>query len=336
VTAAATSSGALFGPLADDRRIGAAHHAVAPLMHAAVLGLRPTIRDLALEHLGWDHRPGAPVRLLGKGLRSLFAVVAADMTGGSPDAGLRAAACVELVHESGLVHDDFMDGDRVRRGQPAIWATHGVPAAMLLGTALSTLGLQVLQEEPLELRHRMAVLWAGAMQDLVVGQARDVQLEHSSAPELDPAGWKQMAERKTGSLFGAAMAMGAVAGRADEPTALALDQIGRLLGVAYQIADDILAIWGDPAVTGKPAVQVPTARLYPVVAVSDQLGTGVLAEARTSCRALLDGTPARERSVEAIRGLTGRALALLAASPDRSGTGAGLRAMVSSLVDRQR
>lgn len=329
-------SAALLGPLAEDRRVGAAHVAVAPLMHDAVLGLRPAMRELALEHLGWDSTPGARVRLLGKGLRSLFALVAADMTGGTPDAGLRAAACVELVHESGLAHDDFMDGDRVRRGRPAIWATHGIPAAMLLGTALSTLGLQVLREQPPELRDRMAALWAGAMQDLVVGQARDVELADCSSVELDPAEWEEMAERKTGSLFGAAMAMGAVAGRSDEATVLAFDQIGRLLGVAYQVADDILAVWGDPAVTGKPAVLVPSARLYPVVAVADQLGAGVLAAAPMTCRALLEGTPARERSVDAVRRLTGRALALLVASPDRSGSGVGLRAMVSSLVDRQR
>jgi geranylgeranyl diphosphate synthase, type I len=336
VTAATESSAALLGPLAEDRRIMAVHEAVAPLMHQAVLGLRPAIRDLALEHLGWDGTPGARVWLLGKGLRSLFALVAADMTGGSPGAGLHAAACVELVHESGLAHDDFMDGDRIRRGRPAIWATHGVPAAMLLGTALSTLGLQLLEEEPPTRRHRMAALWAAAMQDLVAGQARDLELATSPAAELDPADWERMAERKTGALFGAAMAMGAVAGGADEPTVLALDHVGRLLGVAYQIADDILAVWGDPAVTGKPAVALPSGRLYPVVAVADRLGGGVPAETRIPCRTLLDGTPARERSVAAIRRLTGRALALLAASPDRSGSGAGLRAMVSALVDRQR
>lgn len=336
MTLAPTAAAALYGPLAEDRRVAIAHTTVVPTMHAAVLGLQPAMRELALEHLGWDSAPGAEARLPGKGLRSLFALVAADMTGGSPAAGVRAGACVELVHESGLVHDDFMDGDRIRRGRPAIWATHGIPAAMLLGTALSTLGLQVIGAEPAELRGRVAALWASAMQDLVVGQARDVQLAGRSPTELDPGDWELMAERKTGSLFGAAMAMGAVTGHADEATVLAFDQIGRLLGVAYQIADDILAIWGDPAVTGKPAVLMPSAQLYPVVTVCDQLGGGVLADAGITCRDLLEGTPARERSVEAVRRLTTRALELLAASPDRSGTGAALRVMVSSLVDRQR
>ncbi len=338
MTATVAAAGrSLLGPLAHDPRIVAANAAVAPLMHAAVLGLRPSMRDLALEHLGWDSAPGSPVALLGKGVRSLLALVAADMTAGAPDAGVRAAACVELVHESGLVHDDPMDRDVVRRGRPAVWAAHGVPAAILLGTTLSTLALQILQEQPPEQRDRMTALWAATMQDMVVGQARDVQLAECGTDAVDPAGWEDMAEGKTGALFGAAMAMGAVAGGADADAVATFDRIGRLLGVAYQIEDDILAIWGDPALTGKPTVREPSARLYPVVVMGGELGPAAPAGAKAAtCQQLLAGTPAQERSVAAVRRLTGEALALLTASPDRSGSSVALRGLVASLVDRQR
>ena len=336
ISVVAAAQRSVLGPLAGDPRIVAANAAVAPLMHDAVLGLRPSMRDLALEHLGWPPEPGRPVALLGKGVRSLLALVAADMIAGTPDAGVRAAACVELVHESGLVHDDPMDRDVVRRGRPAVWAAHGVPAAILLGTALSTLALQVLQDQPPEQRDRMTALWAATMQDMVVGQARDVELAEAATDAVDPTGWEDMAERKTGALFGAAMAMGAVTGGADAPTVTAFDRIGRLLGVAYQIEDDILAIWGDPAVTGKPAVREPSARLYPVVVMADQLDPVTPGGGRTTCQQLLAGTPAQERCVAAVRRLTAEALALLTASPDRSGSSVALRALVASLVDRQR
>lgn len=334
VAGTAAGSASMLEPLISPP-IAAAHAAVPRVMLDALGRLESPVRDLALQHLDWqDLAPGADVRLPGKGLRSLFSVLAGDMAGGDPDAAVLAGACVELVHESSLAYDDFMDDDRLRRGRPAIWSVHGVPAAILVGTSLFTLAQQVLADGPADFRGPATERWARAMQDMVLGQAQDVALEQRAPAELRTAEWELMAERKTGSLVGAAMALGALAGGADTEVADAFDRIGRALGVAYQIADDVLAVWGDTELTGKPAVLVPSAKLYSLVAVADRLDPAHPLDGSVGVRELLAGTSAQERSIEAVRRLSRRSLDLLADCPDRSGTGEALRAIIAKLVER--
>lgn len=331
---APAGSASMLSPLISPP-IAAAHAAVPRTMLDAVHRLQPPVRDLALLHLGWsDAAPGTDLRLPGKGLRSLFSVLAGDMTGGDPAAAVVAGACVELVHESSLAYDDFMDGDRLRRGRPAIWSEHGVPAAILVGTSLFTLAQQVLADGGAEFAAPATARWSRAMQDLVLGQAQDVALERCAPSELRTAEWELMAERKTGSLVGAAMALGALSGGADPEVADTFDRIGRALGVAYQIADDVLAVWGDTELTGKPVALVPSAKLYSLVAVADSLDPAQPLDGSVGVRELLEGTPAREHSIEAVRRLSNRSLELLADCPDVSGTGEALRAIISELVER--
>ncbi|MFD0427848.1 polyprenyl synthetase family protein [Streptomyces zhihengii] len=159
------------------------------------------------------------------------------------------AVAVELVHAFSLLHDDLMDGDETRRRRPALWKAYGAGPAVLAGDALFALAVRTVAltadgVAPAAMR-RLSV----ALADLVRGQARDLASEGRPwlGPDaVSPREYGVTAELKTGSLLGCAVASGALLGGAGEETVHALDLMGRHAGVAFQLVDDVLGIWGDP------------------------------------------------------------------------------------------
>ncbi|MFD6170001.1 polyprenyl synthetase family protein [Streptomyces coeruleorubidus] len=227
---------------------------VRPALAEAVGRLHPWVGEMAAYSFGWCEVGGAPaVAPGGKGVRQALAVLGAEAAGASGRDGVAAAVAVELVHAFSLLHDDIMDGDADRRRRPAVWKAYGTGPAVLAGDALFALAVETL-----------AVLPGGAaavrtlsvaLGDLVRGQADDLLFADRpwTGPErVRPDEYRAMAEHKTGSLLGCAAALGAVLGGSAPETAAALDRVGRHLGIAFQIVDDVLGIWGDPQVTGKP------------------------------------------------------------------------------------
>jgi geranylgeranyl diphosphate synthase type I len=180
-------------------------------------------------------------------------VLGAEAAGADGRTGVPAAVAVELVHAFSLLHDDIMDGDATRRRRPAVWQAYGTGPAVLAGDALFALAVQTLARAP---RGAGAVrLLSAALADLVRGQADDLLFAArpcTGPGRVTPEEYRAMAEGKTGALLGCAVALGALLGGADEAAVGALDQAGRRLGVAFQLVDDVLGIWGDPDVTGKP------------------------------------------------------------------------------------
>jgi len=288
----------------------AARREAVRLAHAGVRDLAPPVVGLGLEHLGWTVDE-VPTAFPGKGVRSLLCLVATAMVGGDAAPGAAPAACVELVHESTLVHDDLMDGDRLRRGRPAIWSTHGISLAVLLGIELSTAALRVLQDEAPQHLPRLTRRWSHVMRDLVGGQTEDLRVTARGGAELDVAEAERVAEGKTGALLGAALAMGAVAGGADDATADAFDRVGRQVGVAYQIADDLLALWGSPEVTGKPTQS--NGAVHPLAVPAD----------------------ARSRAKEHIAAVIDDAIGGLDDLPDRAGVRPLVRGLLTNLGNRE-
>jgi geranylgeranyl diphosphate synthase type I len=165
------------------------------------------------------------------------------------DVGIPGAVAVELVHNFSRVHDDLIDGDLTRRHRPTVWSLWGVSGAILTGNALLALAHQVLLEQPGP-SAAAARLLADCTQQLIRGQVEDVEFERRSDVSLDEC--LTMAGGKTGSLMAASAAVGAVLAGADVERAAALHRFGHELGLAFQLVDDLLGIWGDPAVTGKP------------------------------------------------------------------------------------
>jgi geranylgeranyl diphosphate synthase type I len=224
---------------------------VEPAVRTAVDTLPSSMLHIAGYHFGWWDEHGRPVRVAGgKAIRPTLVLLSAQAAGGTAAAAVPAAAAVELVHNFSLVHDDVMDGDLTRRHRPTAWNVFGINPAILLGDALLTLALDVLAASGHPAATEGTRLLSAAVQDLVEGQCADLAFEQRAGVEL--AACVRMAQRKTGALMGCACAVGACFGDGSPERVGQLRRFGMHLGLAFQHVDDLLGIWGDPAVTGKP------------------------------------------------------------------------------------
>ncbi|MEU4464241.1 polyprenyl synthetase family protein [Streptomyces sp. NPDC024017] len=280
---------------------------VRPALEEAVGRLHPWVGEMAAYSFGWCEVGGAPaVSSGGKGVRQALAVLGAEAAGAPGRAGVAAAVAVELVHTFSLLHDDIMDGDADRRRRPTVWKAYGTGPAVLAGDALFALAVETLAAQP---GGSGAVRTLSvALGDLVRGQADDLLFADrpwTGAERVRPDEYRAMAEHKTGALLGCAAALGAVLGGAGTETAEALDRAGRHLGVAFQIVDDVLGIWGDPRVTGKPVHGDlrERKRTFPVLVALDAPGGGRIA-------ALLESGDAPETAAELIEQAGGRSAAM--------------------------
>ncbi|GAA4615377.1 family 2 encapsulin nanocompartment cargo protein polyprenyl transferase [Saccharopolyspora hordei] len=267
------------------RRAGTAHEAltrsrtmVEPALRAAVDRLPTRMQQVAGYHFGWWDERGNPVRAdRGKALRPAMVLLAASAVGGDPAVAVPAAVAVELVHNFSLLHDDVMDGDVTRRHRPTAWTVFGSGPAILAGDALLSLAADVLAachhpEAPDAVRTLNTTVL-----NLVNGQVADLAFEDRRSVDL--AECERMARDKSGALLGCACALGAVFGGGRAEQVARLRSFGERIGLAFQHVDDLLGIWGDPAITGKPVFSDLRTRkkTLPVVA------------------ALTSGTPAGQR-----------------------------------------
>ena len=224
---------------------------VEPVLRKVIGQLDPSLRTPAEFHFGWTDVDGTPTAANnGKRVRPALVVLGAEAVGGDAEAAIPGAVAIELIHNFSLIHDDIMDGDRMRRHRRTVWDVYGGADAIIAGDALQTLAYDVLLDDPGP-RHVAATrrLTAGT-EAMIAGQAQDSALDRSDDATL--AQCMTMAAKKTGALLAQATAIGAVLGGADEATTAALERFGAELGLSFQAVDDVLGVWGDPSVTGKP------------------------------------------------------------------------------------
>ncbi len=190
----------------------------------------------------------------GKRLRAFLVLESARLHGIDPDVALWPATAIEAIHAYSLVHDDLpcMDNDDLRRGQPTVHIKWDDATAVLVGDALHTLAFELVTRPecgPAEVRAELALTLARAAgaQGMVLGQAMDIAAESANTP-LDLDEITALQAGKTGALITWAATAGAVLGQAD-PTSLR--RYSESLGLAFQIADDILDVEGDAAKAGK-------------------------------------------------------------------------------------
>ena len=195
----------------------------------------------------------------GKRLRPVLALAAFEATGGRPadrNVALDFAVALEFVHTYSLIHDDLpaMDDDALRRGKPTCHVLYGDATAILAGDGLLAEAFRILADGPEATRLRLVGLLAaaGGAPGIVGGQERDLALEgrFGAPPPADLPALEDVHRRKTGALIACATEGGAVAGGALD-RAPALRAYGEALGLAFQIADDILDVVGDPEKMGK-------------------------------------------------------------------------------------
>lgn len=224
---------------------------VDPALRTAVDRLPDSMRAVAGYHFGWWDEEGRPTGAdPGKAIRPALALLGAQAVGGAVQTALPAAVAVELVHNFSLLHDDVMDGDTTRRHRPTAWHVFGVNPAILAGDALLTLALDVVAGSGHPRAREAIRVVSASVQRLLDGQSADLSFEQRGDVRL--AECVRMAAGKTGSLLGASCALGALFGGGRPDQVEHLRSFGEEVGLAFQFVDDLLGIWGDPEVTGKP------------------------------------------------------------------------------------
>jgi geranylgeranyl diphosphate synthase, type I len=225
---------------------------VGPGIEAAIARLSPDIRPVASYHFGLTDAKGMPTGSPagGKALRPALTLLSARAAGVAPEQAVPAAVAVELVHNFSLLHDDIMDGDTERRHRPTAWTVFGVGPAILAGDALQSLANDLLLEGPAPQSVWASRCLAAAVQRLIAGQGADLAFERRERVTVDEC--LDMAADKTAALMACACSIGAIYVGAPASTAMTLTAFGAYIGLAFQLTDDLLGIWGAPEITGKP------------------------------------------------------------------------------------
>jgi farnesyl diphosphate synthase len=193
----------------------------------------------------------------GKRVRPLLVLAAAQAVEGNPEAAMRAACAVELIHAYSLIHDDMpcMDDDVLRRGKPTVHVQFGEAQAMLAGDAMQALAFEVLTPElgvAPALQARLCALLARAAGHTGMAGGQAIDLASIGRP-LDERTLRDMHHRKTGALLQASVLMGAACGSPDAAVWQALSEYGDAIGLAFQVVDDILDVTQASETLGKTA-----------------------------------------------------------------------------------
>jgi geranylgeranyl diphosphate synthase type I len=205
-------------------------------------------------HMGWADKDGREIFVkTGKLVRPSLCLWAAAACGASTAQALPSACAVEWFHNFTLVHDDIQDGDRKRHGRETVWSIWGIPQAINAGDAMQTLAFLSMSAAGTHPERTLRAVKAIGRAGLTVieGQCLDMHLEARGDATL--RAYLRMVNAKTGALLGAALESGALMAGADEERARVFARAGRLLGTAFQMRDDWLGAYGDPAKTGKSA-----------------------------------------------------------------------------------
>ncbi|MFP4169651.1 MAG: polyprenyl synthetase family protein [Methanomassiliicoccales archaeon] len=188
----------------------------------------------------------------GKRLRPVLAHLVADAISGSGERSLPFGCCLEIIHNFTLVHDDVMDQDPVRRGRQAVHVLYDTPTAIIAGDALFARAFEVLAETevgPEEMR-RLLKLVSITVWRIAEGQQMDIDFE--SQGEVSTSEYLGMIEKKTAVLFSCAAEGGAIVAGGTEEQVESMGEYARLLGISFQIWDDVLGITADQEDLGKP------------------------------------------------------------------------------------
>ena len=212
-------------------------------------------------HLGWAAREAAPQATGdrpasgGKRIRPILCLLACEVVGGEASLAAPAAAGIELVHAFALLHDDVADRDEVRRAQPTVWRLWGIGQAITAGDAIYALANLAVSR--LDSSRVPATTVATVQRELneaalALCEGQQLDLSYEGRSDLRVGDYLEMIAGKTAALFAAATSIGAQIGGAAQETAEHLGRFGHHVGLAFQIRDDILGLWGDPADLGKP------------------------------------------------------------------------------------
>ena len=208
--------------------------------------------EMLSYHMGWRGE-GAGAKASGKQVRPLLLLLATSATGGEWENALPAAAAIELIHNFSLLHDDIQDNAETRRGRLTVWKKWGVAQAINAGDGifiLANLAMGDLEEKyPAKTVLDAERTLQKTCLNLTRGQHLDIAYETRANIEIGD--YWQMIAGKTAALLSTSTELGALLGGADEKLRFTYREFGHYLGLAFQVQDDLLGIWGNEAETGK-------------------------------------------------------------------------------------
>ena len=227
------------------------------VLSSSATPLTTELQEMMIYHLGFEDFP-APSQVRGKRVRPLLVLLCTGAV--DPDEegwkhGLPSAAAVELLHNFSLIHDDIQDNSAVRRGRPTVWRKWGIPQAINAGDAMYTLAYRALLRQTEISGAQIALAAQAVFQETCIALTRGqyLDLAFETRAEVTTEAYWAMIGGKTAALVSACAELGALAGGAGKERRMAFAEFGLNLGLAFQVQDDVLGIWGEEQLTGKSA-----------------------------------------------------------------------------------
>jgi geranylgeranyl diphosphate synthase type I len=301
--------------------------------------------EMLTYHMGWTGE-GAGPEATGKRIRPVLLLLCTSACGADWQSALPAAAAIELVHNFSLVHDDIQDNSPKRRGRDTAWVKWGAPMAINVGDALFVMSSQAVIDlkgtYPAEVVVRAAEILHNTCLDLTRGQFLDMSFEERT--DLGVEDYWHMISGKTAALLAACTHIGALLGGADEEQQEVYRSFGHYLGLAFQVQDDILGIWGNEKVTGKSVASdlVEGKNSMPVLAGLEKKGKfaerwaqgPILPEEVEEVSRLLASEGGLSAAQEAAKQMTDLALMSLREADPQGEAGEALFGLTNRLLNR--
>jgi geranylgeranyl diphosphate synthase, type I len=213
--------------------------------------------DMLRYHMGWRDAEGHSCNQeSGKFVRSTLCLVSCEAVNGEGWRLIPAAAALELIHNFSLIHDDVQDASPLRHHRPAIWRLWGQSQAINAGDAMFTLAylaLLKLNENGFTDNQIATATQVLSLACLELCEGQYLDIEYENRVEITVDDYLDMASKKTAALLAVSASLGAFLGGGCDKVVNSLHLFGRELGMAYQICDDLMGIWGTEEDTGKPA-----------------------------------------------------------------------------------
>jgi len=303
-------------------------------------------REMIEYHMGWIPQPDRGIG--GKRVRPLLLLLCNSAAGAEWPMALPAAAAIELTHNFTLVHDDIEDESETRRGQPTLWSRWGAALSVNAGDALFVLASRSILDLTERYRPQTVIRAAQLMQEaaLALTQGQHLDMTYQSRPTLTIDEYWPMVSGKTAALLGVSAQIGAVLAGGEPEREEYYRLFGHHLGLAFQLQDDALGIWGDEAQTGKSAASdlASGKKTYPILIgversprFASRWAAGRISTAEVpDMAALLASVGAKDETYGRAREHTEKALAYLQEAAPAGQPGVELRSLAAQLVQRDK